>query len=61
MKVEFNNNSYNIGTVIRGVACERCVLNEGLYCRCPVNSQGLCILPSDKIYIDCCSNQVFKL
>jgi hypothetical protein len=61
MKVEFNGNSYNIGNVTRNSACNECVLNEGLDCQCPADSEGQCILPFNKIYTDCCSNQVFKL
>lgn len=61
MKVEFNGHSYNIGNVTGSSACNGCILNEDLNCQCPTDSEGSCILPLDKIYIDLCSNQVFKL
>ena len=61
MKVEFNGNSYIIGNVTGNSACNSCVLNEDLDCPCPADSEGQCILPLDRIYTDCCSNQVFEL
>ena len=61
MKVEFNNNSYNIGNRIGRVACTGCIMERGQKLKCPSDSEGDCILPLDKIYTDLCSNQVFKL
>jgi hypothetical protein len=62
MKVEFNDNSYTIGHRTRQFACTGCIIIEGKKnLDCPADSEGECILPIDKIYTGCCSNQVFKL
>ena len=61
MKIEFNGNSYDIGNRARQVACAGCIIEQDPNLECPINSKGECILPLDKIYIDLCSNQVFKL
>lgn len=61
MRIEFNSNSYSIGNRIGQSACSGCILNEGLNLTCPTDSEGQCILSLNKIYIDLCSNQVFKL
>jgi hypothetical protein len=61
MKVEFNDNSYNIGNMVGRGACGGCIMEESLNLKCPADSEGSCILPLNKIYIDWCSNQVFKL
>ena len=59
MKVEFNDNSYNIGNRIGQSVCAGCVNEHGN--QCPTDSEGQCILTFNKIYTDLCSNQVFKL
>ena len=62
MRVEFNSNSYTVGHKIGKFACTGCVISKNKrQLNCPINSKGECILPSDKIYINLCSNQVFKL
>lgn len=61
MKVEFNGNSYNIGNRIGSSACTGCVIRERANLKCPTDSEGSCILPLNKIYTDCYSNQIFKL
>lgn len=62
MKVEFNGNAYGIGNRIGSYGCcTGCVIDENTKLECPADSEGSCILPLDKIYTDCCSNQVFKL
>jgi hypothetical protein len=62
MKVEFNGNSYIIGHKIGRFACTGCIISENKRkLKCPADLKGQCILPIDKIYIDLCSNQVFKL
>jgi hypothetical protein len=62
MKVEFNGDSYTTGNRIGQSACTGCVINEDKRnLKCPADSEGSCILPLNKIYIDWCSNQVFKL
>lgn len=62
MKVEFNGNSYTVGHKIGRCACTGCMITDNKkILKCPTDSEGQCILPIDKIYIDLCSNQVFKL
>ena len=61
MRVEFNDHSYNIGNMIGQCACSGCVNEKSGDLKCPADSEGQCILPLNKIYTDCCSNQVFKL
>jgi hypothetical protein len=62
MKVEFNGNSYIVGYKIGRFACTGCIISEDKRkLKCPYDSKRQCILPINKIYIDCCSNQVFKL
>jgi hypothetical protein len=61
MKVEFNGNSYNIGNRAGRIACTGCIMNGGRNLKCPTDAEGSCILPLTKIYINLCSNQVFKL
>lgn len=62
MKIEFNEQSYNIGNKIGQSACSGCVINGSiLNLKCPADSEGQCILPLNKIYTDLCSNQVFEL
>ena len=62
MKIEFNGNSYGIGNNIGRLACSGCVIiHEGLNLKCPTDSEGVCILPLDKIYIDANFLQIFKL
>jgi hypothetical protein len=62
MKIEFNSNSYTVGNKTRRFACTGCIISENKRkLKCPVDSEGQCILPLNKIYIGLCSNQVFKL
>lgn len=62
MKVEFNSNSYTVGHKIGRCACTGCMITENKkILRCPVDSKGQCILPINKIYTDCCFNQIFEL
>ena len=61
MRVEFNGYSYNIENKMGQVACAGCIMDGGRNLKCPVNSEGECILSFDKIYTDCYSNQVFKV
>lgn len=61
MKVEFNGYIYNIGNKTGQVACSGCVINGGRILKCPTDSEGSCILPLDKIYIDANFLQIFKL
>lgn len=61
MKVEFNGNSYNIGNMVGRGACDGCIMERSRNLECPADSEGSCILPLDRIYTDCCSNQVFEL
>lgn len=62
MKVEFNGNSYTIGNRIGRVACTGCAITENKErLKCPTDSEGECILPLNKIYIDADFLQIFKL
>ena len=61
MKIEFNGNSYSIGNKIPREACSGCVIIKYTNLKCPLNSEVQCILPLDKIYTHCYSNQIFKL
>ena len=61
MKVEINSNSYNIGNRIGWSACTGCIIEGNRNLNCPIDSEGSCVLPLDKIYTNFCSNQVFKL
>ena len=62
MKIEFNGNSYNIGNIIGRPACSGCIITKAMNLKCPVDSQGECILPLNKIYTDVnFLLQVFKL
>ena len=62
MKVEFNSNSYTVGNKTRRFACTGCVISKNKrQLNCPTDLKGQCILPINKVYIDFCSNQVFKL
>lgn len=60
MKIEFNGESYNIDNRIDRVACKGCIMYDG-EAKCPTDSEGSCILPMDKIYINANFFQVFKL
>lgn len=62
MKVEFNDNSYNIGNMVGRSACGGCIImEESLNLKCPTDSEGECILPLNKIYINGNLYQIFKL
>lgn len=61
MKAEFNGNAYLIGNVVGRSACGGCIMERSRNLECPADSEGSCILPLDRIYTDCCSNQVFEL
>ncbi len=61
MKIEYNGSSYNIGNRIGPLACAGCIMDGSTNLKCPTDSKGSCILPFNKIYTDCYSNQVFKL
>lgn len=61
MKVYFNGNSYNTGNKIKQDVCSGCMIGRGPHVECPINSEKRCILPLDKIYTNCVSNQIFKL
>lgn len=61
MKVYFNGNSYNTGNKTKQNACSGCMIGRGPHVKCPINSKRQCILPLDKIYTNCASNQIFKL
>lgn len=62
MKVEFNDNSYNIGNRAGRVACTGCIITGSKeMLNCPTDSEGNCILSLTKIYTNLCSNQIFKL
>lgn len=61
MKIEFNGNSYTIGNHRGPAVCNWCIMHRSRDLKCPTDSEGSCILPLNKIYIDLCSNQVFKL
>lgn len=62
MKVEFSDNSYIVGHKTGRFACTGCIISEDKRkFKCPTDLKGQCILPINKIYIDLCSNQVFKL
>lgn len=61
MKVEFNGHAYNIGNKIGQSACTGCIIDGSRNLKCPADSEGSCILPLDKIYIDANFLQIFKL
>ena len=61
MRVEFNGQPYNIGNKIGQCACSGCVNEKCGDLKCPADSEGQCILPIDKIYIDADFLQIFKL
>lgn len=61
MKIEFNGNFYNVGNRATRIACSGCIIGQGPNLKCPSNSKNECILPLNKIYINLCSDQVFKL
>ena len=61
MKVEFNSCSYKIGNKTGQSACSGCVINESKNLQCPADSEGQCILPLNKIYVDVSCLQLFKL
>ena len=61
MKVEFNDNSYNIGNRIGQAVCTGCIMDKEKNLKCPADSEGNCILPLNKVYTDLSSSQIFKL
>ena len=61
MKVEHNGISYNTGNMVGRGACGGCIMEGNRNLKCPANSEGECILPLDKIYVNASCIQVFKL
>jgi hypothetical protein len=61
MKVYFNGNSYNTGNMTKRATCSGCIIGRGPHVKCPIDSKKQCVLPIDKIYTNCASNQIFKL
>lgn len=61
MKVYFNGNSYNTGNITKRATCSGCIIGRPPHVKCPIDSEKHCVLPLDKIYTNCASNQIFKL
>lgn len=61
MKIEFNGISYNIRNKVGFNACAGCIIYEKKDLKCPLDSEGHCILPINKIYTDVNFFHVFKL
>ena len=61
MKIEYDGYHYNVGNRTRPVACSGCIISSTSNLKCPLGPDGQCVLPLDKIYTNCYSDQVFKL